>query len=399
MSTARLNNLDLLAPPVAKTIQRRSLVIGVVFALLSLVGAWLAPPAQFFHSYLLGFMAWLGLTVGSMAILMLQYMSGGAWGFVIRRILEAASRTLPLMFVLFLPLVFGTRYLYIWAMPDKVAENKHLLELTHSYLTVPAFAGRGVIYFGIWGTLIYFLSRWSHEQDSPPVREFASRFKRLSAAGLILYCFTMSFAVIDWVMALDAGWISTIYGLIFVAGQALLTVCFVVAVEAILSRYTPVSQFLKPDHLKDHGNFMLTFIMLWAYFSFSQLLIIWSGNLPEEIAWYTRRFSGGWQYVGFALAAFHFAAPFALLLSRERKRHAHRLARIAVWVILMRYVDLFWFIEPTNHTQFFVHWLDVAIPLGMGGLWLAYFFHNLNGWPLLPVFDPHTPAILEAHHE
>ncbi|HYL16203.1 MAG TPA: hypothetical protein VEV41_24435 [Terriglobales bacterium] len=398
MSTARRDNMDLLAPPVAQTIQQRSLLIGVVFAVLAVIGIFISPPEQFMHSYLLGYVAWLGLTLGSMAILMLQYLTGGKWGLVIRRILEAGMKTLPLMMVLFIPLAVGVRHLYDWAKPEKVAADKHLQEITRDFLNPTGFVLRSIIYLVIWGGLIYLLSRWSAWQDDPPVRDFSPLYKRLSAPGLILYVFTISFGAIDWVMSLDARWISTIYPLIFVAGQVLLAFCFVVVVETILFRYSPMSQLLKPDELKDHGNMILTFIMLWAYFSFSQLLIIWAGNLPEEISWYVRRWVGGWQYLGIGLAVFHFAVPFVLLLSRERKRQVRRLVGVAILVIVMRFADLLWFIEPSNHRQLFVHWLDIAIPVAMGGFWLAYFFYNLKARPLLPVYDPQTGSLVESSH-
>ena len=399
MSPARVNNMDLLAPPVAQTIQQRSLVIGVVFAVLSVIGIFISPSEQFMHSYLLGYMAWLGLTLGCMAILMLQYMTGGKWGLVIRRILEAGMKTLPLMLLLFIPLAVGVHHLYKWAEPGKVAADKHLQEITRDFLNPTGFVLRSIIYLVIWGGLIYLLSRWSAQQDHPPVRDFSPLYKRLSAPGLILYTFAISFGAIDWVMSLDARWISTIYPLIFVAGQVLSAFCFVVAVEAILSRYKPMAELLKPDEVQDHGNLMLTFIMLWAYFSFSQLLIIWAGNVPEEISWYIRRWVGGWQYLGLGLAAFHFAVPFVLLLSRERKRQVHRLVWVGILVIVMRFADLFWFIEPSNHKQLFVHWLDIVIPLAMGGFWLAYFFYNLKARPLLPLYDPQTRSLLEPAHD
>jgi hypothetical protein len=399
MNTARVNKMDLLAPPVAQTIQRRSLVIGVVFAALSVVGIFVSPPEQFMHSYLLGYVAWLGLTLGSMAILMLQYMSGGKWGLIIRRILEAGMKTLSLMIVLFVPLALGVHHLYDWAKPEKVAADKHLQQITRDFLNPTGFALRSIVYLVIWGGLIYLLSRWSAQQDSPPMRDFSPLYKRLSAPGLILYAFVVSFAAIDWVMSLDARWISTIYPLIFVAGQALSAFCFVVVVEAILSRYSPMAELLKPEELRDHGNLMLTFVMLWAYFSFSQLLIIWSGNLPDEISWYVVRWAGRWQYLGLSLAAFHFGVPFVLLLSRERKQHVRRLVWVAVLIIFMRFVDLFWFIEPSNHKQLFVHWLDIVIPVAMGGLWFAYFFYNLKSRPLLPVYDQQTKLLLEPAHE
>jgi hypothetical protein len=333
-----------------------------------------------------------------MGFLMLQHMTGGAWGLVIRRMLEAGTRTLPLMVVLFVPVVLGLRHLYVWTHADAVAKDERVKALTQTYLTSTGFTGRAILYFAIWGFLVYVLNRWSAEQDSPPTRDLP-KLRKASAAGLILYAFAMSFAAIDWVMSLTPPWISTIYAMIYLVGQCLAAMCFMVVVETILHRYRPISMLLKPREVQDHGKLMLTFVMLWAYFSFSQLLIIWSGNLPDEISFYVRRFHGGWQVVGLFLAAFHFALPFLLLLSRNLKRNPRILVWVALWLMFMRYVNLYWFIEPNFHEMFYWHWLDGAIPIAIGGLWLALFFHNLQGRPLLPPYAPRARALLEPAHD
>ncbi len=402
MTTVPMRNADLMTPPVVKTIQQRSLIIGVVFAVIAALGAWLRPD-EFFRAYLLAFMAWLGVTLGSMAILMLRHLTKGAWGMVIRRILGAAMRCVPLMAALFIPLLFGIRRLYIWARPlDAIGDKhlrEHLQEITKTYLTVNGFIIRAAIYFAIWCALSFFLTKWSAEQDHPPMRDNSARFKALSGPGLILYGFTITFAVIDWIMSIDPSWISTIFGLSFLIGQVLSALCFAVVVERILFRYKPMSELLKPAQVHDHGNFMLAFIMVWAYFAFSQWLIIWAGNLPEEITWYMRRLHGGWGYVGLFLVLFHFAVPFVMLISRPFKRDITRLVWLAVWLLLMRYVDLFWVIEPNFSTTFNVTWLDVVVPIAMGGLWLAYFFRNLSAVPLVPAYDVYAVEVLEAANE
>jgi hypothetical protein len=397
MSTLQANRADLMAPAVVRTIQRRSLLVGIVAGVIAIVGLILQRQ-EFFAGYLLGFMAWLGVTLGCLAILMVQYMTGGRWGLVIRRILEAGSRTLPLMAVLFIPILFGVRALYPWARPEEVAKEKYLQLISAAYLHFSAFLWRAVIYFAIWGVLVYFLNRWSAEQDTPHTVDLSRRLRMLSGPGLVLYPFSMSFAAIDWTMSLNTQWISTIYPLIFVAGQCLSALGFIVAIEDILFNHRPMSELLKPNEVHDHGKLILTFVMLWAYFSFSQWLIIWAGNLPEEISWYVRRLTGGWGLIGLALALFHFAVPFALLLSRPLKRNVHKLVWLAVWLMFMRWVDLFWMIEPTFHQQFHVTIWDVVLPLAIGGFWLALFFRNLATRPLLPLHDPHTHELLEAAH-
>jgi hypothetical protein len=393
MSPARVNNIELRAPDVVNTIYQRSLGVGLLFGVASLISAVLWPD-QFFHSYLLGFMLWLGVALGCMAFLMIQHLTGGAWAMVIRRQLEAGMKTLPLMAVLFIPIVLGMPHLYgAWLNPNPA--DKHLVELSQSYLTRSGYIGRAVVYFAIWIVIALILSRWSAEQDSPPVRNLSPRFRKIAAPGLILYAFTISFAAIDWVMSLDPHWISTIYGFIFIAGECLSAMCMMVVVERILVRYEPTASLLKPKEVHDHGKLMLTFVMLWAYFSFSQLLIIWAGNLPSEITFFTRRLYSGWQAVGLALVIFHFAVPFIFLLSRSFKRNPRTLAWLAVWLIFMRFVDLFWYIEPNFHKYLYFHLLDLVVPIAIGGFWMALFFRNLKARPLLPVYDLHAQEFLE----
>jgi hypothetical protein len=398
MSTARVTNTDMMAPPVAQRIQRQALIIGVIFAIIAAVFAFLSPD-QFFRSYLLSFMDWLGLTLGCMAFLMIQHMTGGAWGMVMRRYLEAATRTLPLMAVLFIPLILGMRHLYVWTDSDAMSHDEHLKALTHSYLTPIGFIVRAVIYFAIWMFIAYRLNKVSAEQDNPPTRNLSPRFRAIAAPGLLLYALTISFAIIDWVMSLTPPWISTIYPLIYIVGQCLSAICFVVILERIFVPYKPVSIFLKPKEVHDHGKFMLTLIMLWAYFSFSQLLIMWAGNLPDEITFYTRRFHGGWEYLAVFLLLGHFAVPFAILLSRSLKRDPRRLVWVAVWLLFMRYVDLYWFIEPNFHQTFYWHFLDGIVPIAIGGLWFAFFLRNVRQRPLLPLHDLHASEVLELVHD
>jgi len=403
MSPATAHHLDLTAPPVVRKISRRSLVVGVVFAVIAVVGAFAFPNGreQFYRAYLLGFMAWLGVALGSMAILMIRHLTGGGWGMVIRRILGAAMRTLPLLALLFVPILFAVPHIYPWAMPLDSVRDEHIREhlaknpfVLQSYLNFRGFLIRAVICFAIWNLLSFLLSKWSKQTDRAGARDYTSHFKAVSGPGLILYGFTISFAAIDWVMSLDPSWVSTIFGLIILIGEVLSAMCFAVVVERILFNYKPMSEMLKPDFVHDHGKWMLVFTMVWAYFNFSQWLIIWAGNLPAEITFYLKRLNGGWGYVGLILALFHFVVPFVILLSRPFKRDIRKLVWLAVWLILMRYVDLFWIIEPNFSNTLSVTWADVVVPIAIGGFWLAYFFHNLNELPLLPAYDPSANEVL-----
>jgi hypothetical protein len=397
MSTARVKRLDLLPPPVVETAQTRSLVVGAIFGIVAVIFG-ITSPDQFFRSYLLAYMLWLGVALGCLAFLMIQHLTGGTWGAVIQRMLEAGCGTMPLMAVLFVPIVIGMRRLYIWTDPAFQEKEEHLKVLSQHYLNPSGFVIRAVIYFAIWLVLIYALRSWSREQDDPPVRQ-VSKLRALSAPGLVLFALSVSFAVIDWVMSLTPPWISTIYPMIFIVGQCLTALCFVVAVAALLYKYQPMSTLLKGEDVADLGKLMLAFVMLWAYFNFSQLLIIWAGNLPEEIPFFARRFVGGWQQVGVFLALFHFAIPFVLLLSRGFKRNPRRLVKLALWLFVACYIDLHWYIGPVFHASVYYHWLDLAVPVAMGGLWLALFFRNLKGRPLLPAYDPQVQALMEPAHD
>ncbi len=411
--TARMKKTDFAAPEVVNTLHQRSLGVGLLFGVFSLIFAILpGTREQFFHSYLIGYMLWLGAALGSMAFLMIQHLTGGKWGMVIRRPLEAAVKTLPLLAVLFIPILVGMPHLYSggegkhgWLNADK--SDGHMYTLSQQYLTrfgsahflyLDGYVARAVVYFAIWLILAFILTRWSDEQDSPPVQNLSPRFRKIAAPGIILYAFTISFAVIDWVMSLDPRWISTIYGFIFIVGECLTALCLMVVVESILSRYQPTASLLKPKEVHDQGKLILTFVMLWAYFSFSQLLIIWAGNLPSEITFFTRRLNDGWQRVGLALVLFHFAIPFLFLLSRGFKRDPRKLVWLASGLIVMRFVDLYFYIEPNFHRSVFLSplaLLDLVVPAAIGGFWMAMFFRNLRSRPLLPLYDQHGREFLE----
>ncbi len=398
---ARIGNLDFTAPPIVPRLQRQSLMAGAVFTIAAIIG-FIIEPHQAMHSYLLAFMVCLGLSLGSMALLMTWHLTGGDWGVGIRRILEAAIATLPMMMVLFIPIILSA-YLhvnYTWASPEEVKHSEHIAHQAAQYLNPNLFLFRGILYFIAWGLLAYYLLRWSDVQDQPPDRALGVRFRAISAAGIVVYGWTLTFAVVDWVMSLSPEFTSTIYGLIFMVGQGLIALCLAVIVGHLLQKSEPMSEVLQARNFHDYGKLMLTFVMLWAYFSFSQWLIVWSGNLPDEIHWFLDRLHGDWGVVGFALIIGHFAIPFALLLSRSLKQHSGKLVVIAAWLILMRYLDLYWNIEP-NFSKAHVHysWLDAVIPIAMFALWLGYFFRNLARRPLVVLHDPHLRAVLGKQHE
>jgi hypothetical protein len=377
---------DELIPGLARR-QRQCLTAGFAGGLVSLVGLWLTP-TQFFQSYLTAYMFVLGVTLGCLALGMVHQLSGGAWGIVIRRPIGAASRVLPVLTVLFLPIVLGMHRLYEWTDADLVAHDE-ILQQKHAYLNVPFFLIRAAAYFLVWNALSYFLNAWSLEQDRTGDPRLARRMQLMSAGGLVAYGLTITFASFDWLMSLEPHWYSTIYGVLIIGGQGLSAMAFLIVALVWLSRRAPLSGIVGPSHFHDLGNLMLAFVMLWAYFSFSQYLIIWAGNLPAEIAWYLHRLQTGWRFIGLTLVVFHFVAPFCLLLSRRVKRQAELIVMVATGVLIVRLVDLFWLVAPEFHRHgVSVSWLDVLLPLSLGAIWLGCFVWQLRGRAILPVHDP-----------
>ncbi len=373
-----------------RRLQRLAAGVAVAAFVACAVGA-IAQPEQFFRSYLFAFLYWFGIAMGALAILMIHHIAGGAWGAVIRRPLESATRTLPLMAVLFLPLLFGVGSLYEWANPEHVAHD-HVLQHKAVYLNVPFFAARAAFYFAVWSLLVFFLNRWSMEQDKTGDPYIAYKLEQISRGGLVLVGLTMSFAAIDWVMSLEPHWFSTIYGVLILGGQVLTAMAFMIAVAATLAKEGPLAAIIGKDQFHDLGKFLLAFVMVWAYFSFSQFLIIWSANLPEEIPWYLKRLQGGWEYVGLVIILFHFVLPFVVLLSRNVKRRPGRLAIVAMAVLLARAVDLFWVVTPAfSPSRLTVHWLDVAALAAVGGIWIWFFVAQMGARSVVAVHDPSLP--------
>jgi hypothetical protein len=375
-----------------------ALAAGIAGAVLCAIGLFLSP-FQFYRSYLWSYVFIAGVSVGSLAWLMLQYLTGGAWGVVIRRPCEAAARTLPLVALMFVPVAIGIPNLYSWSHAKVVAADE-ILQHKQVYLNVPFFLIRAAAYFAGWILLSRLLNRWSAREDREGSAGVHGKMAALSGPGLVFWGFSVTFMAVDWVLSLDPHWFSTMFGMLFMAGQALSSMAFLIALMVLLSRRRPMSEILTPRHLHDLGKLLLALVMVWAYFSFSQFLIIWAGNLPDEIPWYLERLRGGWQYVGLALAIGHFALPFALLLSRDLKRNFKLLAGIAVFVLVMRMVDLYWLVAPDfRQGRFGLSWMDITAPIGMGGIWLAYFLIQLAKRPLMPLNDPHLIEALEHGRE
>ncbi len=386
--------------PQLNLVQLVALGVGVVGLVLAAAGAAINLE-QFYQSYLFGYMFVLAFALGSLAFMMIHHLSGGAWGLAIRRMLESATLTMPFMALLFIPIgltVFGDlatqHYLYEWADPAVVAQDP-ILQAKQVYLNPNFFIIRAIIYFTIWISWSLLICKWSSDQDRTGDLGAARWMRRFSGPGLVLYVLTMTFAVTDWIMSLSPTWFSSIFGVIFMVGQGLSTLALMVILLALLAHREPLASFVQTKHIHDIGKLLFGFVILWAYVSFAQYVIQWSGDLAEETPWYLVRSSGGWQVIVWALMLFHFFVPFFILLSRRLKRNVQSLMIVALFLIVMRLVDLFWIIVPEFETGF--SWLYLVMPLGMGGLWLALFLGILKRRPILPVNDPNFEEAF-LHH-
>jgi hypothetical protein len=380
-------------PAGADRLQSLALIVGGVGVLVTLA-ALVIDPRYFFRAWLVGWVYWVGVALGCLALSLLHHLTHGDWGIVLRRVMEAATRTLPWMLLLFLPLVSGLPDLYMWARPEDVKGHELLLAKA-PYLNVPFFLSRQVAYFLIWSAAAYLISRMSARQDRGEDPGITRRMQILAGPALAGYCLAVTFASVDWLMSLQPEWYSTIYGVYLMGSQALTALAFLITFGLWLARREPLDRVLHPRLFHDYGKLFFAFVMLWAYFSFSQYLIIWSGNLPEEASFFLARFRHGWGAVALLLVLFHFALPFVFLLSRDLKRNARRLVWIAGLMLVMRWVDLLWQVEPAFDVQNpAMYWTYLAAPIGIGGLWLFLFLRELRKAPLLPVNDPYLAEAL-----
>lgn len=367
-------------------VQQFALLAGAIGLLLCGVGA-LWSREQFYQSYLFAYLFWLGPALGACALVMLSHLTGGRWSVITRRLLEAGALTLPLLALLFVPFLAGIPVLYAWARPEEIAASE-LLQKKLLYLNESFFIGRAALYFLIWSGLALLLSRWSRAHDTTAQPGLVARLQGISGVGLVLYVLTLTFAVTDWAMSLDYSWFSSIYGMRFIAGQGLTTFALVIVLLALLVQRQPWATLIKPGIFHDLGTLLFFFIILWAYMAFSQYLIIWSGNLAEDVPWYVRRQSGGWNVLALVLILFHFALPFFLLLARRVKSSTRMLAAIAAGILLARVLDMYWLIEPEFHdSAWSVSWLHLAALAGIGGVWLAVFLWLMQRRPFLPLHD------------
>jgi hypothetical protein len=396
-----LDGNDYKAPEVFSRWRTIALGVGGIFTIVMIIAALIGTDAQkeqALRSWLLGFIFWGGIGIGCLGILILQYLFRGAWSVVVRRIVEAGSRTLPVILILFLPLLAGVTHLYEWThTPDDP-----VVKWRGWYLTAWGWGLRALIYFALWGVMVYLLNKWGSNQDKATNYDESAKWLGTATAfcgpTMVFFVLVVTFASIDWVMSLDPHWFSTIWGLLYVVGWGLSAFCFVVVILASISNEAPMNRILGKKHFHDIGKLMLALVMVWAYFNFSQYLIIWSGNLPEETGWYLKRYKGIWGWISIILILFHFAFPFLVLLSRDLKRNSKWLARVAIFILVLRLVDYFFMIGPSPRVHAgadALSWMDFVAPIAVGGIWLWAFFGQIQKRPIVPFNDPFMESAIE----
>ncbi|HEV2393935.1 MAG TPA: hypothetical protein VG146_16405 [Verrucomicrobiae bacterium] len=368
-------------------IQLTALIAGLVALGATAYGAF-SDRSQFFFSYLFGYLFWLGLSLGCFLVTMIHTLTGGRWGYPARRFLEAGFMVLPLMLVLFVPIFFGLHTLYPWARPEQVAVEK-VLRQRHVYENWWAYIARTVFFLGVWICMSQLLRRWSLQQDATTDAAPTRRARILSGPGIVIYGLLGTFACVDWVMSLEIHWYSTMFAVIIIIGQILVAYAFSVLLLTLCSPYAPLSQVVNKSQYHQLGNLLLAFVMFWTYVSFGQLLIVYSGDKPDELDWYLHRIAGNWKLIVVALGLFHFFLPFYLLLFRAVKKHVVPITSLAAVLFLAHIVAIYWLVVPAFHQGGLeISWLDFTAPIGIGGLWIAFFISRLRAAPLLPQRDP-----------
>ena len=373
------------------------MIAGVLGVVLAVAGFFMSGADRFYEAYLVAYTFWMGVVLGAMALLMVQHLSGGVWGIVLRRPFEAAVRTLPVMTVLFLPIVLGMHSLYEWSH-EGIAQTDPVIAAKAAYLNTPFFLIRQVIYFAIWNLMGFLLTTWSAEHDRTGDPALIGKMSTLSGAVLVIYFLTVTFAMVDWTMSVNPHWFSTIWGMLYIGGQGLSAFAFGIVVLVMLSQLAPLNRVLTSHHFHDLGKLLFAFLMLWAYLSFSQFLIIWSANIPEEIPHYINRWDNSWKWLSIFIVVGHFIVPYSLLLSRDLKKNSNRLFVIALWLLCARVAEYWWHVAPElHHDGLTVTLLDVAMPLALGGIFISLFVAQLGGRSLLPVNDPQLDKALHHH--
>ncbi len=366
--------------------------VGAAGLALTLVGGLVFDARRALFSYLVAFVYWVGIALGTLILLGAFHASAARWPVVLRRFLETVPASLPAFVVLFVPIAAGMRHLFPWVDPHALeGEMARAVEHKTPYLNTPFFLARAGIYFVFWIVVAHLLRAWSVRQDSSGGATLTTRQRRLGAGSLPFLALTLSFAAFDWMMSLDPRFFSTIFGVYWFSGS-FMSAFAVTIIAAALTRPDPTAfgHHMNVEHFHALGKFMLAFVAFWAYVAFSQFMLIWIANIPEEVPWYILRIDHGWRFVGAFLAVFHFFVPFFLLLNRRVTRNPRALSWVAAGLLFVNWVDLYWVVMPHLHPQGPRPWLfDLTAFAGVGGVAIAFTVLRMRGAAAVPVRDPY----------
>lgn len=371
-----------------------ALIIGVLGLLLSIIG-YFSDSKQFFFSYLTSFAFWVSLGLGGLFFTMLHHISGARWSTVLIRISQAAMSILPLMGIFFIPIFFGISELYDWSNPKIVAEST-VLQGKAGYLNISFFTIRTIIYFAIWAILAFLINKYSRMQDEG--ENTTKQLRIISAPGMFLFAFTISFAAFDWLMSLDPHWFSTMFGAYFFGGSFVIILAFLIIMANYLKSNGTLNNEIGYAHFSDLGKLFFGFIVFWAYLGGAQYFFIWYANIPEETVWFLDRWKNSWKTVSLLLIFGHFLIPFASLIFFNTKRNRKILMFFAFWMFFFHYVDMYWLIIPTlHHESAHISWMDLTTFLGIGGIFVALFWNRFTSKAIIPINDPYLSASLNLH--
>lgn len=364
-----------------------TLVIGLA-GLLGSAGAWYTDATRFYHAWLTSFVFWLSLALAGLFFTMLHYLTAAKWSVVLRRISEALMMQLPWLILAFVPVLLGMHDLFHWSHAEAVAHDP-ALQAKSGYLNVGFFTARAVVIFVIWSVLALVLRKRSLAQDARPEIDHIAGLRKTSAAGMLLFAVTVTYAAIDWLMSLQPHWFSTIFGVYYFGGLFLSGVSLMAVICWILRRGGALKETITVEHYHDLGKLMFAFTIFWAYIGFSQYFLIWYGNIPEETVWFLSRWEGTWKPVSLILVFGHFALPFVVMIFQRVKRHIPLLGSVAIWYLIMHWVDLYWMVYPGYQPEgASFGWIEIVPMLGLGGIFLWLFWRTFTKHPTVPTGDP-----------
>ncbi len=371
-----------------------ALIVGIIGLVLSAVG-WTTDARQFFHSYLVAFVFWMTIALGGLFFVMLHHLVNAKWSIVIRRFGESLMMVIPFMLILFIPVLFGIKDIFDWSDPQVVASD-HLLMGKAAFLNIPFFIIRALFYFCIWIVLAFLLNKLSLQQNEAATREQIRRARIISAPGMILFALTLTLASFDWLMSLDARWYSTIFGAYIFSGSFLAMLALTTFIIIRLQNNGVLRESITMEHYHDLGKLMFAFVIFWGYMAFSQYLLIWYGNIPEETVWFLHRWEGSWRTVSLIIVFGHFVIPFFILFPQSTKRNKSVMTVMTIWILVMHWMDIHWIVMPTFHYHgIHLTWMDGATVIGIGGIFLFIFWRFFSSHPLVPVKDPNLKRSIE----